>query len=436
MEKLIVENFGPIKKAAIELKEINIFIGTTSSGKSLIAKLVTIFKSSFFLQDSSYDNFIKKLKEYNIDFDIYENTVIKFTVNSFNWEIRKGSCETNFIYNELFVYLNIASEFLGNNDFSEENVNKKIPFDTLKNAFFLGSFLSSFISEIQNRINNSLVLSKFDKKILKEINSVDFKSKSSEELGVFFAEIADEVMKELTPVFPLYIPAERMLLSMVGESIFGLTSNDVNLPKFFTEFGNYFEKARNEVQQFYIPFLNVEYSYRNKSNLLQHIDGSQVKLENASSGLQSILPLLLVLYRYTTNRSKQPFPNLFVVEEPELNLFPVTQIDLMFDIINMVNYSSNKLIITTHSPYVISTLDNMIQAKNIVNDYPKKAKSVNRIIDSSQWVDFDRVNCYYLNNGKSKNLMDKKLKSIKGNQIDSASEIIDGHLNSLLSLLN
>lgn len=44
-ETLQIKNFGPIIDAKIEVKDINIFIGTTSSGKSTVAKLIAIFKS-------------------------------------------------------------------------------------------------------------------------------------------------------------------------------------------------------------------------------------------------------------------------------------------------------------------------------------------------------------------------------------------------------
>ena len=42
--KLIIRNFGAIKSASICLKDYNIFIGEQGSGKSTIAKLITIFE--------------------------------------------------------------------------------------------------------------------------------------------------------------------------------------------------------------------------------------------------------------------------------------------------------------------------------------------------------------------------------------------------------
>ena len=73
MEKLIVRNFGPLKDINIELKSFNLLIGEQSSGKSSIAKLLTILNDKNFLllvstsenTDSLYREFSKyKIKNY------------------------------------------------------------------------------------------------------------------------------------------------------------------------------------------------------------------------------------------------------------------------------------------------------------------------------------------------------------------------------------
>ena len=43
--RITIKDFGPIKNADIETKKFNIFIGETSTGKSVAAKLITIFNS-------------------------------------------------------------------------------------------------------------------------------------------------------------------------------------------------------------------------------------------------------------------------------------------------------------------------------------------------------------------------------------------------------
>ena len=49
---------------------------------------------------------------------------------------------------------------------------------------------------------------------------------------------------------------------------------------------------------------------------------------------------------------------MLVIEEPELNLFPSTQHFLIDWIIKKVRKSNGSIVITTHSPYVLSVVDN------------------------------------------------------------------------------
>ncbi|MDM3856880.1 MAG: AAA family ATPase [Aphanizomenon gracile PMC649.10] len=65
MQKIIIENFGPIQYAEIEVKKILVLIGEQASGKSTIAKLIYFFKSlrddlfSQIYQDTHKDLFKK-----------------------------------------------------------------------------------------------------------------------------------------------------------------------------------------------------------------------------------------------------------------------------------------------------------------------------------------------------------------------------------------
>ena len=43
--RLIVKNFGPIKEVNLDLRNVNVFIGPQSTGKSALAKIYTIFKA-------------------------------------------------------------------------------------------------------------------------------------------------------------------------------------------------------------------------------------------------------------------------------------------------------------------------------------------------------------------------------------------------------
>lgn len=63
-----------------------------------------------------------------------------------------------------------------------------------------------------------------------------------------------------------------------------------------------------------------------------------------------------------------------IIEEPELNLFPETQAELLYSILRLMqNDRKDNLVITTHSPYMLYALNNCILV-NIVRDKMPKSK--------------------------------------------------------------
>ena len=58
-----------------------------------------------------------------------------------------------------------------------------------------------------------------------------------------------------------------------------------------------------------------------------------------------------------------------IVEEPELNLFPRSQMEILFSLIsNNTSTNENMLVLTTHSPYSLAIINTMIMgAKAFIN---------------------------------------------------------------------
>ncbi len=55
-----------------------------------------------------------------------------------------------------------------------------------------------------------------------------------------------------------------------------------------------------------------------------------------------------------------------IVEEPEQNLFPDTQIRMLFSLLSYRNLNEkNKLIVTTHSPYLLNAVSLAVASKNV-----------------------------------------------------------------------
>lgn len=433
MESIEIKNFGPIENVKVEIKDVNVLIGKTSSGKSTVAKLICIFNSNEFISSGNKMVFSKLLKEYNIDFDIHSKTYIKYCKDNYHWVLDKNKLTNNYPFKGLASVLRPFFEDLLTNkeqssgfplnkatlsllllntvNFDELELEKNIAFDNEK-AIEIGSQIEE-IKKLRNEINHG---------DYGQINNV------IEVLGSFYLNIRDEI-----EIFnPLYIPAERIVLSMVAESVFGLLKNDVSLAKCIKDFGSRFESARKEMKEVKIDLLKASFKYSNKENILTLEDGALIKLEHASSGFQSLTPLFIVIEHFLNK--KNVIRNFVAVEEPELNLYPTVQKDLIEHLILKTQSARDKIIITTHSPYVLTTLDNLIQAKNTVSKKPELKKEVEQLISHKKWLDFKNVSSYYFEDGKCNETLDRESRSIGASNIDDVSIELGETYEKLLEL--
>jgi hypothetical protein len=362
MEKLIVKNFGPIKEAEIDLTKYVVFIGDTSTGKSVLAKLISIFRDFSTILNNKLDDFDKELdfdyhlKNYNIDFNV-DKATIKY-------------------YDENFEFL-----FEG-----------KILTTITKNKTAI-----PVVSSLENRHPAYSNL-----RIKLNSNSV-------------------------------YFPAERILTSLIGNSLSGLWANNVALPNCFKVFSANYEVARKEISSSDYSLFGFEYKYENGDDKITSLD-EKFLLSKASSGIQSLLPLLLV-FDYEIKNSVYN-PNLSIlIEEPELNLFPKKQKLLIDYIFTKISKTSLKLIITTHSPYILSSLDTLMLAKNTFDEHPDLKEEIAAIISEDKWLDYNDISVYEVrNDGKVYSIKNEEFKSIDVNAIDSVSDIISEEFDKLTDL--
>lgn len=77
MYNLKIKNFGTLKDIDIGLNKINLFIGDNGSGKSILAKVITIVTSF----DTYGSDFLEEFTKWDIDF-INDDTYIEFNENS------------------------------------------------------------------------------------------------------------------------------------------------------------------------------------------------------------------------------------------------------------------------------------------------------------------------------------------------------------------
>ena len=103
---------------------------------------------------------------------------------------------------------------------------------------------------------------------------------------------------------------------------------------------------------------------------------NELSIENRNKQIETIRKLISIdkispevekmIFELASVRFKnQCFIN--IVEEPEQNLFPSSQKNILFSLLDFNNTNKgNKLILTTHSPYIINYLSISVEAKDLV----------------------------------------------------------------------
>jgi len=271
----------------------------------------------------------------------------------------------------------------------------------------------------------------------------------------------------------VYTPAERNFLNSINNP-----SSLKNLPKILSAFLFEFEKAKENIEKVELPLDNLEFEYNSKSKE-SFISGNNYKipLSVSASGIQSLLPIYLISKFFSEkkrqnsaireisieeqNRLKEKLKEILsnddlsdeiretaiktlsatyqnsyfinIIEELEQNLFPNSQKKLLYSLLKFVNMDqNNKLILTTHSPYILTALNNVILANDI--KVKKGNKVLENIIDNGLCVDFENVSAYVIENGVIKTIIDIEERLIGINIIDSVSDDFNDTFDNLLSL--
>lgn len=368
MSRIKIKYFGPIKegvldKGWIDISKTTIFIGNQGSGKSTVAKLISTFTW-------------------------IEKALVRGDYDK-KWFERKNRLKNQFLnYHRLENYPTKNNGLWGDTVIKYEGEAYHIKYENE----------TLFIDEVSN-----------NKYSLPQI---------------------------------MYVPAERNFIAYVKSPKELKLSSD-SLKEFLTEFDN---SKRNMKGIMSLPINNVGIEY-DKLNDILNIKGNnyKVRLTDSSSGFQSLVPLYLVseyLSKSVKNKSenkekmsseeeirfkkgiediisnenltseqrrlaisvlssrfnKTSFIN--IVEEPEQNLFPSSQWQLLKSLIEFNNFvSSNKLIITTHSPYIINYLSIAIQAdylKNKINQNDSLMEELNKIVPLKSTINAKKISIYQL----------------------------------------
>jgi energy-coupling factor transporter ATP-binding protein EcfA2 len=481
--RLIVENFGPLKNINIEVPDFLCLIGKQATGKSTIAKLISIFEDEDFQKES----FVQKLKTYGLDQFISSNTFISYKIDEdnknsilhFDFIYENGKTTVNNFrtyFTHFFEVENLKGALKNSNfieEISQHLINELINYDDIFAAQKVTLIIKDFDSRMKNlnTRSNSIIsdleknerkVHKIDVQLYKLLNNLSEDNKEEVSKSKITQEVikndienirndSKELKRELIETIESYyynivdflkldsqyIPSERNFLHIIAENVFGLINNNIQIPKHLLEIGQEYEKALNVVKEVPLNLIDKSFTYKRegKASYIYHNNDEKVDLIQSASGMQSIIPIILLIEYAKTLKENYHFN--YVIEEPELNIYPKTQHQLIKYLIKnvfdftRVNYQRKKMVITTHSPYILASINNLLLAFQKGKEKPKE---VNKIINKSSWINPEKFNAYELRNGKSYKIMNHRLGQLKSNMIDQVSDEFADEFDKILSL--
>lgn len=125
-----------------------------------------------------------------------------------------------------------------------------------------------------------------------------------------------------------------------------------------------------------------------------------------------------------------------IVEEPELNLFPRSQMEVLFSLIsNNASAEENMLVFTTHSPYSLAIINTMIMgAKAYANATEEQRGQIEAILPVKYQINENEIAAYRLSSSDEcycQPVINEKTGLVSKNELDSASDEIMRVFNSL-----
>ena len=422
MHSVEIKNFGPIKDCKIDIQQFTVLTGAQAVGKSTIAKVIYFFMSVDELIYSCiiserYDKLLKNVKTvllnrfvqiFGREFINSEVMSVKCTYKVGNWIrifVRKTGTNPRVTIN----FSGTLNQFIAlyeNVDIVEFQTpeERKDLVDKLIN-FFDSRFLVIYIPA--GRSITTVLTDYLGEFITTSFNASDNKIKEAN-LDFCTRNYFSRVLS-MRRIFSK--GAEEFLTDNIMSS--GKTF-DMTLPKKFIGLTK--------------KILKGDYIYQNGGEFLRLEDDNRhlLKINHASSGQQEIVWVCNIMLYYLTDCLLNGNRTFLILEEPEAHLYPDSQ-KYIAELLGMFVNVGNRALITTHSPYILGAINNLICASKI-----KPSDARNNVTDKDAVLSYESAQAFFVENGTIKPGMEDH--EILNELIDGASELINREYDRLMEL--
>jgi predicted ATP-dependent endonuclease of OLD family len=400
MRHLVIRNIGPVKEAEIELKRFNFIIGPQSSGKSTVAKIlstcswiekeVTTTMNENVVADA--DSFVSLMEDFHKMIDYFdEDSEIAFETDVISISLKGKELKVKLKEQELYRREKIC--YIP----SERNA---VTLPELQGFEFGQTNLRSFLFDWYNAREfygeeNKTDILNLGVRYYYDPSELKYKDRIEHVNGKTYKIPLGSASSGLQSVVPLQIMMQYYT-NKYFNTFAEKTSFDSDAKT---------RMIQNRVVDKYV--LSVVYPGFDPKKRGELIKEQNDRIHEGNPEARA----LLEKYREELERLTVPVRTSFIVEEPEQNLYPFTQIDLMEAIVKLCSGErGHGCTITTHSPFILNYLNVLIERFN--KNIPDQVK-----------LNPDELCVYSVNDGRLSDLMQVNAKT--GEKSVNAEDLVE-----------
>ncbi|MBD2480409.1 AAA family ATPase [Planktothrix sp. FACHB-1365] len=426
--KLIIKNLGAIKNNTQEIdlaKDFFVFVGRNNSGKSYVAQLLwTIFNQDViekFAEDNLdliQDNVIENANEVEVHPKLICKIIKSYSsfieqhlkTHTYTFNIGKESRRLRIIIEFIYEISEVKKTRLqavdniptsGSDIINYLTINKQeesLLFQIVDNQQELSEdFLDSVSRNISpenliQRKKRFLIIS-IIRMLLRHHHKTFFLPASRSFFPIFYSYIYkiereeyEKLVKKLQTLREMMTNNEgRIELSELQELNIGKRPYTEPMNQIIKSLYSFNDHQEIRNQEFYLnivqklqEIMGGEITPLSQEGIAPiefyfklDVNGNSLPMYLASSSVNQLTPLYLYLKYWVAEHN-----NFLIMDEPEENLHPENQINLLNILLQFVSAKNNKVLITTHSPILANAINNYIYLDVLKNEYQINVENI------------------------------------------------------------
>ena len=420
--RIEIHELGPIENCVCELNDFTVFTGPQSNGKSTIAKAIYFFRTIkqdiISIMQQGGPSVVTENKNAKWDHTLQQRLRNKFLeLFGTSWVMSMNMTMMYTYRDNLWIRVYLK----------EDSIN----YDRNYVCFSFSEKFKDYLDDLDMQSFHDLTSSQLEKKEKSLVTLFDDPYETvfipagrnlitllSTQLNYIFTSLESSQLRSIDYITKRYTELILRLKPLFKEGYDGIIFSVRDDPDQEKKYKKH-RTAINMLLEREQAILNGSYRYVDGEERLYLDSNKYVKINFASSGQQEIVWVFNLLF-YFLLEDKKVF---LILEEPESHLFPDSQ-QGVGEILALFANEDNQILVTTHSPYILGTINYLLLAGQGRKDTEPKIKTK---LHKRYWIHPEKMSAFFVSEGNMSSAVDdgEDIVLIKNELIDGASQRIN-----------